>query len=174
MNVFLHSLLVIKQMNYFTVTEARDVLIREHAEFTDQGEASKFIYRQLYRNIAKGFLKREDFFNTGTKKTIYSKTEKFLASEIIPISRAIKKKEINIRKALGKFSETVNYKVELKKELISYEINLNTIIEEAKEYKRIAKRFPHLQSKLIQHQSQAKDKTIELQGKVKALQNLLG
>ena len=58
LNVFLHSLLVIKQMNEFTVIEAKDALLREHAEFTDSTEARKFIYRQLLQSINNGLLKR--------------------------------------------------------------------------------------------------------------------
>jgi hypothetical protein len=42
MNVFLHFLLVIKQMNNFTVTQAKETLLREQSEFTDPVETRKF------------------------------------------------------------------------------------------------------------------------------------
>ncbi len=174
MNVFLHSLLVIKQMNNFTVSEARDALLKDHAEFTDETETRKFIYRQLTRNIEKGLIKRTDCFNGGSKKVIYSKTDKLLASSIVPIKRGAKAKKITVHKTPARISETLSYKNELKKELLTYEIDLNTIIEEAKEYKRLASRFPELKEKLQQHQSQARNKSIKLLGKVNALQNLLG
>ncbi|MDN2664158.1 hypothetical protein OW492_12320 [Psychromonas sp. 14N.309.X.WAT.B.A12] len=47
MNVFLHSLLVTKQMDNFTISEAKEALIAHLVEFTDPVEARKFIYRQL-------------------------------------------------------------------------------------------------------------------------------
>ncbi len=173
MNVFLHSLLVIKQMNAFTVSEAKDALLREHAEFTDDKQTRMFIYRQLSRNIEKGLITRADRFDDGVKQVIYSKTEKFLASKIIPIKRTSKPKKVTIRKKAVKAVKMVNYKTELKNELIAYEIDLNTTLEEAKEYKRLSARFPELQAKLQQHQLQAKSKSIKLLGKVHALQKLL-
>ena len=67
MNVFLHFLLVTKQMNYFTVTEAKEALMREYSEFDNPAEARKFIYRQLSRNVDKGLLKRTDSSNGGAR-----------------------------------------------------------------------------------------------------------
>ena len=76
MNVFLHFLLVIKQMDKFTVTEAKEGLLREQHTFTDAVETRKFIYRQLTRNVAKGLLKRTNKLNKGVKEVIYSKPKK--------------------------------------------------------------------------------------------------
>ncbi|GLS89083.1 hypothetical protein GCM10007916_01500 [Psychromonas marina] len=174
MNVFLHSLLVIKQMNDFTVAEARDALLREHAEFTDEVETRKFIYRQLSRNIEKGLIKRTDCFDSGSKQVIYSKTDKLLASSVVPIKRGSKAPKVTHKKEAVKVPETARYRTELHKELMAYEMDLNTTLEEAKEYKRLSARFPDLKDKLQQHQSQAKDKSIKLLGKIHALQNLLG
>ena len=174
MNVFLHSLLVNKQMNNFTVSEAKDALLLEHAEFTDEIETRKFIYRQLTRNIEKGLLKRTDRFDGGSKKVIYSKTDKLLASTIVPIIRGSKVEKVIQKKEPKSKTKSAGYESELKKELLAYEIDLNTTLEEAKEYKRLSVRFPELQNKLQQHQSEAKDKSIKLLGKVHALQNLLG
>ena len=174
MNAFLHSLLVIKKMNNFTVSEAKNALVHEHAEFTDETEARKFIYRQLTRHIEKGLIKRTDSLNGGVKKIIYSKTEKFLASTIVPINRSSNVKKMTTRNASPKVVETVNYKEKLEKELIAHEIDLNASLEEAKEYKRLSERFPELKETLQQYHLQTKDKSIKLLGKVHALQNLLG
>ena len=96
MNVFLHFLLVIKQMNNFTVTQAKDALLREQSGFTDAVETRKFIYRQLTRNVAKGLLKRTNKLRKGVKEVIYSKTELFLNLEIVPHSRRSRAKDIHI------------------------------------------------------------------------------
>jgi len=174
MNVFLHSLLIIKQMNNFTVLEAKDALLKDHAEFTDDVETRKFIYRQLTRSVEKGLLKRTDRFDNGSKQVIYSKTDKLLASSVVPIKRGAKARIATKKTEPVKAPESVSYKTELQKELMAYEIDLNTILEEAKEYKRLSVRFPDLKEKLQQHQFQAKEKSIKLLGKVHALQNLLG
>jgi hypothetical protein len=172
MNAFLHSLLVINKMNDFTVAEARDALLATHAEFTDEVESRKFIYRQLTRNIEKGLLVRKDHFDKGSKRVTYSKTEKFFDLTIVPLTRG-SKKVTSLHKVPKKVVKAVNYKDELQKELSTYEFDLNTTLEEAKEYKRLSVRFPELQEKLQQHQSQAKEKSMQLLGKVQALQNLL-
>jgi hypothetical protein len=173
MNVFLHSLLVIKQMNEFSVIEAKDALLREHAEFTDSEEARKFIYRQLLRSVDKGLLKRTDLFDDGIKNVLYSKTEKFFASKIVPMTRGSKKRTTTTKPPVKK-PVLVDYKAELKKELMTYEIDLNASIEEVNEYKRLSSRFPELKEKLQQHQLQTKNQSVQLLGKVHALQKLLG
>ena len=57
--------------------------------------------------------------------------------------------------------------------LITYG-NLNTVLEEAKEYQRLSARYPKLQEQLQLHHTQAKEKSIKLLGKINALQTLLG
>jgi len=179
MNVFLHFLLVIKQMNDFTVTQAKEALLREQSEFTDPVETRKFVYRQLTRNVANGLLRRTNKLNKGAKEVIYSTTELFSSLEIVPISRRGKVKQIDTANigASDISTETVKvieYQEELKKDLLTYEIDLNTVLEEAKEYQRLSARYPKLQEQLQLHHTQAKEKSIKLLGKINALQTLLG
>jgi hypothetical protein len=179
MNVFLHFLLVIKQMNNFTVTQAKDALLREQSGFTDAVETRKFIYRQLTRNVAKGLLKRTNKLRKGVKEVIYSKTELFLNLEIVPSSRGSSAKSIEIinnnsTNAKVEKLQITEYQDELKKDLLTYEIDLNTVLEEAKEYKRLTMRYPKLHEQLQLHHTQAKEKSIKLLGKINALQTLLG
>ncbi|TEW46152.1 hypothetical protein [Psychromonas algicola] len=170
MNVFLHFLLVIKQMNNFTVTEAKNTLLHEQPEFTDEIETRKFIYRQLTRSVDKGLLKRTNKLDGGVKKVIYSKTNLFFTVQVIPVTRG---RKVKVTKEHSKETENIDYQKELKKELLAYEIDLNTLLEEAKEYKRLIARFPKLENRLQQHHTQAKENSIKLLGKVRALQNLL-
>ena len=179
MNVFLHFLLVIKQMNNFTVTQAKETLLREQSEFTDPVETRKFVYRQLTRNVAKGLLKRTNKLRKGVKEVIYSKTELFFSLEVVPSSRASRLKKISTENigAPNISTETVKvieYQEELKKDLLTYEIDLSTLLGEAKEYQRLSARYPKLQEQLQLHHTQAKEKSIKLLGKINALQTLLG
>ncbi|MGP9671113.1 hypothetical protein ACT3S9_07455 [Pseudoalteromonas sp. AOP31-A2-14] len=178
MNVFLHFLLVIKQMDNFTVTEAKDALLHEQSAFTDAVETRKFIYRQLTRNVEKGLLKRTNKLNNGVKEVIYSKTELFFNLEMVPNSRGSRAKSIDINNnstnATAENLEITEYQEELKKDLLTYEIDLNTVLEEAKEYKRLTARYPKLHEQLQLHHTQAKEKSIKLLGKINALQTLLG
>ena len=179
MNVFLHFLLVIKQMNNFTVTQAKDALLREQSEFTDSVETRKFVYRQLTRNVANGLLRRTNKLNKGAKEVIYSTTELFSSLEIIPTSRRGKVKQIDttnisVPDISTETVKVIEYQEELKKDLLTYEIDLNTVLEEAKEYQRLSARYPKLQEQLQLHHTQAKEKSIKLLGKINALQTLLG
>jgi len=132
MNVFLHFLLVIKQMNNFTVTQAKDALLLEKPVFTDALETRKFIYRQLTRHIEKGFLKRSNKLDKAGKEVIYSKTDLFFSVTIIPTSREIKAKRGKEPSNKHHYSsrQVIDYQTELKKELHAYEIDLNTVLEE--------------------------------------------
>ncbi len=161
-------------MNDFTVIEARDALLQNNTEFTDTDVARKYIYRQLLWAVNHDFLKRTDHFNDGIKKVIYSKTETFSCSKFIPVNRDKKQKQKLPRKVGTAKPKTENYKAQLEKELMIYEMDLNASIEEAKEYKHLSTRFPELKDKLQQHHQQAKDQSIQLLGKVHALQKLLG
>ena len=174
MNVYLHFLLVIKKMNGFTVTEAKDALLDERSEFNDDVETRKFIYRQLTRSVEKGLLEREKSLGGGANKTLYSKTDLFFTVKIEPILKGKKIKQVKPPHIADKAGNEIDYQHELKKELRAYEIDLSTVFEEAKEYKRISERFPNLQKQLEQHHSSAKDKSIKLLGKIHAIQNLLG
>ncbi|MCK8137628.1 hypothetical protein [Pseudoalteromonas sp. 2CM28B] len=179
MNVFLHFLLVIKQMNNFTVTQAKEALLREQSEFTDPVETRKFVYRQLTRNVANGLLRRTNKLNKGSKEVIYSTTELFSSLEIIPTSRRGKVKQIDtanisVPDISTETVKVIEYQEELKKDLLTYEIDLNTVLEEAKEYQRLSARYPKLQEQLQLHHTQAKEKSIKLLGKINALQTLLG
>lgn len=174
MNVFLHFLLVIKQMDDFTVSEAKDVLLHENTEFTDSVETRKFIYRQLIRHVTKGLLKRSEKLENGAKKVIYSKTELFFAAAFTPNSRRKKSPKFMGHNNQHIINKEIDHQEELKKEFLAYEIDLRTVIEEAKEYKRLSARFPNLQDQLEEHHLHAKEKSIRLLGKINALQNLLG
>lgn len=174
MNVFLHFLLVIKQMDKFTVTEAKEGLLREQHTFTDAVETRKFIYRQLTRNVAKGLLKRTNKLNKGVKEVIYSKTELFLSLEIVPISRGSRTSGINTLKNVSTEKvKVIEYQEELQRDLSMHEVDLKIVLEEAKEYKRLSLYYPELYEKLKQHHTQAKKKSIKLLGKINALQTLL-
>lgn len=174
MNKFLHSLLVIKKLDNFTITEAKNVLVALSSDFHDHSEARKFIYRQLTRQIDKGLIERRNESDKNTNKVIYSKTEKFFESSFEPTLQNRKPIKKMTRPLVKKNEKSTDYQKELNKELLAYEIDLNTTLEEAKEYNRLSTRFPELQEQLQAHQYQAKDKSIKLLGKVHALQNLLG
>ena len=174
MDVFLYYLLMTQKMNDFTVSEAKEVLFREKDEFFSLEEARKYIYRQLSRNIKIGMLKRADHFDAGVKKVLYSKTEKYFASIIMPIERLNKLKTIGLNKGNLHDQKSNIYQALLEKELKLYEIELNANIEEAKEYKRLAVRFPELKERLQLHQLQARSESTEMLGKIRALKKLLG
>lgn len=174
MNVFLHFLLVIKEINDFTVSEAKDVLMIEFSEFPEPVEARKFIYRQLTLSVKKGLLKRTEKKLSGGKTVIYSKTERFFEVSLFPLARGDKAKKVLTKKIQCTLEKPLDYQDELQKELQAYEIDLNTTLEEAKEYQRLLTRFPKLHDQLLQHRSIAKTKSIKLLGKIHAIQNLLG
>lgn len=161
-------------MNDFTVSEAKEALCRDKSEFPSLEEARKYIYRQLSRNIKTGMLKRTDHFEGGVKIVLYSKTEKFFSSIIVPIKRLKKSKKIISNEVNSLDQKSNPYQTLLEKELKLYEIDLNTNFEEIKEYKRLETRFPEFKKRLQRYQKQVRSESIEILGKIRAIQKLLG
>ena len=160
-NVFLHFLLIIKDMNNFTVTEAKDMLIHEKGEFTDPVETRKFIYRQLTRNVAKGLLKRIEKSDKGIKKTIYVKTNLFFASKV----------GVLLRKSKVKIDNDKNSKLMLKLNHYKAELLLN--IGESEAYKDLYSELPELVDEIQPKYNKARDNNTKLLGKIRAIESLL-
>ena len=174
MDVFLYYLLITQNMDSFTVSEAKEVLFREKDDFFSLDEARKYIYRQLSRNIKTGMLKRTDHCDAGVKKVLYSKTEKFFSSIIVPIRDLKKSKKVISNEDNSFDQKSPLYQTLLEKELKIYEIDLNANFEEIKEYKRLEARFPELKKRLHKYQVQVRSESTEILGKIKAIQKLLG
>lgn len=162
MNVFLHFLLVIKEMNGFTVSEAKDVLLLETTEFTDPVETRKFIYRQLTRNVEKGLLKRSEKPDGKVKKVLYSKTNLFFTAKIEATSRNTKT-DLNDNKHNKLLTKLNHYKAELL---------LN--IGESEAYKELYSDFPELVDELQPQYNEARDNNTKILGKIRAIEGLLG
>jgi hypothetical protein len=162
MNVFLHFLLVIKEMNDFTVSEAKDVLLLETTKFTDPVETRKFIYRQLTRNVEKGLLKRTEKSDSGVNKVIYSKTNLFFT---VTVGVLFRKNKINVGgdKRLKLITKLNHYKAELL---------LN--IGESEAYKEVHSEFPELVDEIKPESNKAKDNNTIILGKIRAVEGLLG
>jgi hypothetical protein len=162
MNVFLHFLLVIKEMNDFTVSEAKGVLLDERSEFTDPVETRKFIYRQLTRNVAKGLLERTDKSDGGIKKTIYAKTDLFFESTVSVLLR--KSKVITDNEKYTKLILKLNH----------YKAELLLNIGESEAYKELYSEYPELVDEIQPEFNKAKDNNTRLLGKIRAVEGLLG
>jgi hypothetical protein len=161
-NVFLHFLLVIKDMNNFTVTEAKDTLLDKKEEFTDDIETRKFIYRQLTRNVEKGLLKRTEKSDSGVNKVIYSKTNLFFT---VTVGVLFRKSKVNVGgdKRLKLITKLNHYKAELL---------LN--IGESEAYKEVHSEFPELVDEIKPESNKAKDNNTIILGKIRAVEGLLG
>ena len=161
-NVFLHFLLVIKDMNNFTVTEAKDILLDGKEEFTDDIETRKFIYRQLTRNVKKGLLKRTEKSDSGVNKVIYSKTNLFFT---VTVGVLFRKSKVNVGgdKRLKLITKLNHYKAELL---------LN--IGESEAYKEVYSEFPELVDEIKPESNKAKDNNTIILGKIRAVEGLLG
>jgi len=165
-NPFLYSILVDLEMNDFTVTDARDALLRESNDFFDDREARKVVHRILPLAIKNGFLHRSEEKAKGEKLILYSKTKLFFETKFTS-----KKKPLNIKKETSERSALSIY--ELEKELFECEIDLHTSISEATEYKSLQKRLPELANSLQNKYLAVKEKSSLLLGKSNALKNTI-
>ncbi|MEZ8822865.1 hypothetical protein AB6E04_00805 [Vibrio amylolyticus] len=152
-------------MNNFTVTEARNALMKHYEEFDDPYVARKTIYRQILLLIRKGWLKHT---GKGHGKR-YQKTELFMQQSFEPKEDPLERK--------GASSElqasAVNSFNVLRSEKNRYEGELAIILGEVEEYQSLIERFPNKQDFFFPMFIDAKDRSAKLLGRINALSTVL-
>ena len=101
------------------------------------------------------------------------KAKHFFNVGIVTSSGGNRAQEVSVYDDISTEGVNIEYLKMLQKDLSMYEIDLATVLEEAKEFKRLSLHYPKLHEKLKQHHIQANKRSIKLLGKINALQILL-
>jgi len=152
--------------NNFTIAELRDELVNCSNTFTDKNLARKFIYRQVYRLLNKGLLIK--LKNSCDKKARYIKSELFQNTSFRnKNSHPIKQATHTLKCPLSPSVTT------LEREKTKLQKSLAVTICEEKVYSELLTRLPDQAKHLRKFQSEAQSYTINLMGKIKALEKVL-
>lgn len=159
-NAYMYKLMIEKDMDDFSVIEARDVLVSLADELTDLDEARRLIYRQILSFERKGWLVHH---GVGREKR-YFKTDEF--KQLSFKSRQGKKKTVRAEKEITCLSELVA-------EQSAYEGELAITLGEMEEYQALMGRFPQQRRVLNPLFDECKERSAKLLGKINAIANVL-
>ncbi|MGF1827456.1 hypothetical protein [Vibrio splendidus] len=154
----MHKLLIEKGMDGFSVIELRDASLLATDSGVDPDEARKRIYRQILRFTKNNWLTSE---GKGQQKRYYQ-TNLFRSLQSLP------------KRETTKFKTSLNpdYAV-LRREHSQYKAELEIVLGEIEEYQSINRRFPELEPRLNLLLEQAKERSVNLLGKVNVLTNVI-
>lgn len=164
-NAYMFNLLIKKEMDNFSVTEARDALMDLSEEFKNQQEARKYVYRQILAFERKGWLVSKG--NNRSKK--YQKTELMKSLSLTP--RKLKS-DLSEVVATPNTLEHVDLRV-LQKEKSKYEGELAIVLSEVEEYQSLMERFPKKKDMFLTMFTESKEYSAKLLGKINALSKVL-
>ncbi|MEF1291808.1 hypothetical protein [Vibrio sp. M260118] len=154
----MYKLLIERTIDDFSVTELRDEFIVLRGFHIDADEARKKVYRQILRFMKHGWLRSE---GSGHQKR-YFQTEAFKAIQVEP-------KLVNVDIEIA---SDQGYSV-LTSEYNHYKRELEVVLGEINEYRSLNKRFPELEPKLVMLLKGARERSVQLLGKVNGLKSVL-
>ncbi|ASI91418.1 hypothetical protein BSZ05_07490 [Vibrio mediterranei] len=164
-NAHMFNLLIKKDMDNFSVSEARDALMELSKEFKNLEETRKYVYRQILAFERKGWLVTTG--NSRAKK--YQKTELLKSISVIPRRLKNESRQVTPSKT---HQENADFKI-LLKEKNKYEGELAIVLGEVEEYQSLMERFPKKIDFFLPMFTEAKDYSAKLLGKINALSKVL-
>ncbi len=137
LNQWIYNALIEKNLNGFTVTELRNlILANENVDLTKQG-LSVFVRRQLNRLLVNGYLLKQESCNPRLSK--YFKTPLLVLDDVTP----------GVRTRVQETSTpcTSNFLTRINHDREQSEAELTIILGEVEEYKRVLSLYPRKTSK---------------------------
>ncbi|HHC7267565.1 TPA: hypothetical protein ACN30M_001328 [Vibrio parahaemolyticus] len=166
----MYNLLIEKNMDNFSILQARDELLKSKDRFSDETQARKFIYRQVHHLASKGYLVIQ---GAGRQKR-FKKTELFHKAEFSVRTDKSKPKSVNTNHESNERSPARNDDhIVLIKERNQYQGELAISLAETEEYKALLGRFPDRSSLLYPLHSAAKERAATILGKMNAVNALI-
>lgn len=166
----MYNLLIEKNMDSFSILQARDELLKSTDRFSDENEARKFIHRQVHHLASKGYL---IILGTGRQKR-FKKTELFHKTDFSVRSEQSKPKSVRIKHESNEPpTKILDDHIVLIKERNQYQGELAISLAEAEEYKALLGRFPDRSTLLFPLHSAAKEKAATILGKMNAVNALI-
>lgn len=162
----MYKLLIEKEMDDFSIIEARDALLQIETTDLDANEARKKVYRHLSLFQRNGWL---NSIGSGRQKRFYV-TDEFRELSVVS------KKDTSAASSRRQKQCSTNYKNDyfvLVKERKEHEGELKIVLGEIDEYRALQTRFPTLEDTIAPLLQRSKLRSAELLGKVNVLTNVL-
>ncbi|WP_133040721.1 hypothetical protein [Shewanella fodinae] len=165
-NAIMYKLLIEKEMDAFSIIEARDALLQFEPSNQEANEVRKRVYRQLALFQRNGWLK---CIGRGRQKRFYV-TDEFRK---LPV---VSKKDTLATSPYCQTQRSIDNKNEyfvLIKERKEHEGELKIVLGEIDEYRMLQTRFPALENTITPLLQRSRLRSAELLGKVNVLTNVL-
>ncbi|PSW23751.1 hypothetical protein C9I94_13695 [Photobacterium swingsii] len=173
LNEHIYNLLIVKDLDHFTVTELRDALVKSTDQFDDENEARKFIYRQISRLFDKGLLEKQP--GSRWKSTVYFKSTFFNQNRFVGKSRRrlVAKQKESKPGPNGQSENSRGFLEAIRKEKSELEALQEIALREMDKYQEVLSRFPDESSYVRTFFLQARERAKNMQGDLEALTKLL-
>lgn len=162
----MYKLLIEKEMDAFSIIEARDALLQIESSNLDANEIRKKIYRQLWLFQQNGWL---NSIGSGRQKRFYV-TDEFRKLSVVSKKRTLVPNTRSPKQC--SVDREHDYSV-LVKERKEHEGELKIVLGEIDEYRALQARFPTLEDTIAPLLQCSKLRSAELLGKVNVLTNVL-
>ncbi|MEH6814359.1 MAG: hypothetical protein V7677_17635 [Motiliproteus sp.] len=165
----LRELLTDAAFSKFTMLEVRDAYESRYGlgECTSSSELRKWIYRRILPLIKKGYLAKTD--HEGGQTALYQVTDKFKQDFLI-------RPQTNSPKSPAELitgAEDTSQVSALKSKRNQYQVDMLACAGECKEYQQLATDYPHLRDQIEPMFRSARERSSELMGQFRAINNLL-
>lgn len=169
-----YNLLIVININNFTVSEIRDALMYESDFFNDENETRKHIYRVIFKLTRLKLLIKHA--NADAKKIRYTKSDEFITANFMtkPSTNisVVQQKKIKLTHG-NKIKSGPHFHSDLFKEKTKYEAELAITLSEAEEFKHLMQRFPKENDLFKPFYLETRERSVQLLGKVNALTKVL-
>lgn len=166
-NKVIYNVLKNEDFDDFTVVQIRDLIMNSNEGYQDQNEVRKFIYRQIYALIKYEYLEKR--YGACKKTAIYFKTKRFKNEKFkLGERNCFSQKKLALKKQEGIEANDIFWTA-LNRDKLIFEADLKIVLGEVEEYKRLVTEYPEKSGVVEPFFSDAKERSIELLGKVNAL-----
>jgi len=169
-----YNLLIVVNINNFTVSEVRDRLMYDSEFFNDKNETRKYIYRVICKLTKLKLLIKHTHMEV--KKSRYIKSEVFEVANFVMKSNT--KMSLLQQSKITQLNDVevenmTGFSTSLSKEKKAYEAELAIALSEIKEFKDLIQRFPKQNALFQPFYLEIKDRSVLLSGKINALTKVL-
>ncbi len=166
LNEYIYYLLIEKDLNYFTITTLRDMLLTLANVYKTPVDARVFAYRQVIRLVKKDLLVRDK--NPSPKRAKYIKTPLFKASDFVKFQKCRTTELLP-----SKINDNAKcFEIELAKAKEAHETDILIVESEMEEYQRIMDKFPQNKESILPFHDKGRIRLLSLKGKLAALKNV--
>jgi len=166
-----YNLLIIENINNFTVSEIRDALMYKSEYFNDENETRRYIYRVICKLTKLKLLIKHA--NSAIKKIKYTKSEAFVTANFVikPTEKTSNEQTQPINDVVPERND--DFINNILKEKQNHEAELAITLSEVEEFKALIQRFPSKNKLFRSFYLETRERSAQLLGKVNALNKVI-